>query len=203
MNVSTITMPREKAIEAYREYRAAVNANPNAQDQAIMSLFAAVEKDAMVSSCGRYRYSLSRCWDDSLPRVCWIALNPSTADASADDPTIRRCMDFSRRWGAGGIYVVNLFALRATDPRQLRLPGDPIGPDNDAYLKDAARAGFLCFVAAWGSSPIAAARVAPVLAIFRSAGQSLQCLGQTKDGSPRHPLYVRADTALVPFRGQS
>ncbi len=167
------------------------------------TLFPSVHCDADISPDGRYRYWLTRIWDLDRPRACWIALNPSTADASVDDPTIRRCMGFSRRWGAGGIYVVNLFALRATDPRELRLPGDPVGPDNDAYLKDAARAGFLCFVAAWGASAIAAARVEPVLAIFREHGRLLQCLGQTKDGAPRHPLYVRADTALVPFGGPS
>lgn len=89
------------------------------------SLF--VESDARLSPCGLYRYTLTRTWDATKPRACWIGLNPSTADASEDDPTIRRMCGFADAWKCGGIIVVNLFALRATDPKELRRVKDPVG----------------------------------------------------------------------------
>src|SRR5262245_19133112 len=91
-------------------------------------------KEALISPCGLYRYWLTRTWDNSLRRVCWVMLNPSTADAEQDDPTIRRCVGFARSWGAGGIIVVNLFAFRASDPKALLRAADPVGPDNDGHI---------------------------------------------------------------------
>jgi hypothetical protein len=88
---------------------------------------------AVLSDCGTYRYRLGRRWAEG-PVDVWIMLNPSTADATVDDRTIRRCMEFSRRWGAGALVVGNLFALRATDPAELVRHPDPIGPDNDEHL---------------------------------------------------------------------
>ena len=92
---------------------------------------------AIFSDCGRYRYRLWRTWDPALPRLLWILYNPSTADASAEDPTLRRCIDFSRRWGFGGLTVVNHFAFRATNPRELNSISDPIGPENHDHLNHA------------------------------------------------------------------
>jgi len=134
-----------------------------------------------------YRYRLWRRWGDG-PAALFVMLNPSTADDTRDDPTIRRCIGFARRWRFGGLEVVNLYALRATRPRDLLAAAAPVGPDNDDHLRDAAaRAGAI--VVAWGrhGRPDRAARVAALLGAAR-----LQCLGVNQDRSPRHPLYVPA-----------
>ncbi|MFZ8963264.1 MAG: DUF1643 domain-containing protein, partial [Schleiferiaceae bacterium] len=92
---------------------------------------------AIFSDCGRYRYRLWRIWDPSLPTLLWILYNPSTADAKVEDPTLRRCMDFTRQWGYGGLTVVNRFAYRATNPRQLNSTIDPVGPENTSHVQNA------------------------------------------------------------------
>lgn len=143
-----------------------------------------------------WRYNLVRCWDPSLPRVSWIMLNPSTATAEADDPTIRRCVDFAGSWGYGGIVVTNLFALRATDPKELTKHADPIGPENDEHLvRESEYAGVT--VCAWGAHPMAVRRAHEVLSSLYAAGRTPMCLGPTKSGQPRHPLYVKASQPLV------
>ena len=153
-----------------------------------------VEGDAVFSDCGRYRYLLTRRWGDG-PAATFVMLNPSTADAATDDPTIRRCIGFAKSWDCGSLNVVNLFAFRATDPRELLAATDPVGPRNDAFLH-----GYLPgAVAAWGAHKMAAARARGVVRAF-SRSSPLWCLGVTKDGHPRHPLYVRADAPLTPWR---
>lgn len=157
-----------------------------------------IVRDAVLSPDGVYRYALTRSWDDHAPRDVWIMLNPSTADASLDDPTIRRCMGFSRGWGAGGIWVVNLFALRATNPAELLTHTEPTGLHNDTVIDlvmARARDTGGRVIAAWGAHPAAADRAVDLMHRTRR----LQCLGVTKAGHPRHPLYVRADTAPVYF----
>lgn len=151
-------------------------------------------KDAVLSPCGVYRYRLLRAWDDK-PRVWWVMLNPSTADASVDDPTIRRVVSFSQGWGYGGCVVVNLFALRATDPAALKGHADPIGPDNDLHLRLALAAPLV--VAAWGANKTCG-RDQAVMRLL--AGKSLHCLEKTKEGHPKHPLYVRGDATPTLFR---
>lgn len=153
-----------------------------------------VERDALLSDDGHYRYTLTRVWDHSLPVVVWVMLNPSIADALLDDPTIGRCVSFAKAWGYGGIVVVNLFACRATEPADIGTFIDPIGPDNDRHLF-AATAG--CdVVAAWGASVphYWRHRPAAVAELLRQRGARLFHLGLTKDGHPRHPLYLRGDT---------
>lgn len=140
---------------------------------------------------GPYRYNLWRLWDDR-PHAVFIMLNPSTADASEDDPTIRRCMGFARSWGYGGICVVNLFAYRSTDPRALASVPDPVGPRNDQQI-DATLGGADLVVAAWGAHGTLGARSATVRALVEKH-RPLYHLGLTKNGSPRHPLYLRSDT---------
>jgi len=157
-----------------------------------------LRRSAIISPCGRYRYRLERTWSDAAP-VTFIMLNPSTADAEIDDPTIRRCMGFARSWGAGGIIVANLFALRATDPTELEKANAPIGTENDTAIVDAILASSLT-VAAWGAHKFAARRaVAVKRMIVGRIGGRLKCLGRTKSGHPRHPLYVPASQALEVF----
>lgn len=121
-------------------------------------------------------------------------LNPSTADAALDDPTLRRCVTFAKAAGFSALQVVNLFAYRASDPAQLRTAPDPVGPDNDDYLRRALTTPGVK-VAAWGvhSRPD---RVGLVKSI---AGGALHCLGVTRDGHPRHPLYVAGGTPFTPW----
>lgn len=151
---------------------------------------------AVVSPCGTYRYTLDWVWDAGLPVALFIMLNPSTADATEDDPTIRRCRTFAKREGCGGLTVVNLFALRATNPDALTKHQDPIGPGNDTYILRALRRDPEVVIAAWGAHLFARPRVAAVAAILAPVWQ-VNCLGTTKGGDPRHPLYVRGDTPLV------
>jgi hypothetical protein len=122
-------------------------------------------------------------------------LNPSTADATLDDPTIRRCRSFASSWGFSGITVANLYALRSTDPAALWLHHDPVGPENDAYVAEMAmKHGSV--VCAWGANA-RDDRVATVVKLLRNARAQLTCLGTTKSGAPRHPLYVRGDQLLI------
>jgi hypothetical protein len=148
---------------------------------------------AIISPCGSYRYSLSRVWDDG-PTLAWCMLNPSTADADVDDPTVRKCIGFAKRWGFGGIHVVNLFALRATDPRELRIAKNPVGPGNsDALMKAFSR---YPVVVAWGGSiprtrdADNAARSVRDSARRGPRGLEWWCLGRTRYGEPRHPLML-------------
>lgn len=155
-----------------------------------------VTRSAIVSHCGTYRYQLARTWDDALPAACFIMLNPSTADAVKDDNTVRRCLSFARAWGCGELVVVNLFAYRATDPAALKTAADPVGPGNDDHIVRAARAAGRV-VAAWGVHGTYKGRDAAVAALLAAHSVPLLCLGTTRDGRPRHPLYVRGGTPLV------
>lgn len=159
---------------------------------------AALKRTARISACSAFRYSLARKWGED-PSLVFVMLNPSTADAAVDDPTIRRCMGFAQRDGFDGIQVVNLYAYRATDPKALRACPDPIGPENNRFLHlllaEQARHG-TPVVAAWGALADAD-RVEEVLTMVPSV--KWRCLGLTKAGAPRHPLYVRGDQPLTPF----
>jgi hypothetical protein len=153
---------------------------------------------AHLSGCGTYRYSLTRSWEQGLPWCLFVMLNPSTADATVDDPTIRRCVGFARDWGYGRLHVVNLFGLRATDPKALRSHEDPVGPDNDsAILRAAARCELI--VAAWGAHGSHLDRNRAVWDLLGAAGLAVFCLGTTEQGHPKHPLYLKTDLKPVPF----
>jgi hypothetical protein len=153
---------------------------------------------ALFDETGTYRYRLWRQWDDALPRLGFILLNPSTADATADDPTLRRCLGFARLWGYGAIEVGNLFALRATLPRTLFAAADPVGPYNDEALRDLV-ARVQALVVGWGNGGRWRQGAAAVTAAGVLPAATL-CLGYTRHGQPHHPLYVRRDAAAVPFR---
>jgi hypothetical protein len=167
-------------------------------------LFGGMTQDralAAISDDGLYRYSLTRIWDACAlaAPATFIMLNPSTADAIVDDPTIRRCVAFAKAWGCGGLHVLNLYALRSTDPRGLWTAPDPVGPDNDAHLTDAAcraRHYGSPLVAAWGMNA-KPGRTLQVRAL--PCMSALRCLGVTKSGAPRHPLYLRSDSTLSPW----
>jgi hypothetical protein len=163
----------------------------------------AAQASAYLSQDERYRYWLSRIWDPGKPTLGFVMLNPSTADAFVDDPTIRRCVQFARDWGHGRLIVTNLFAMRATNPRELTT-GDlePIGAENDSYLLDAA---LICdtLVYAWGNHGTLEGRGAAVVELLRhrlkSLGQEPWCLGLTKKNQPRHPLYLSRLAMITPY----
>lgn len=157
---------------------------------------------ALFSPCGRYRYRLWRdlAGDDVPPSrvVAFVLLNPSTATAERDDPTIRRCVAFARRRRAGRVVVVNLFAWRSTDPAALAAARDPVGPDNDAAIVDAAR-GAALVVVGWGRHGALHRRADAVAALLADAGVRARCLAINADGSPGHPLYQRSTARLRPW----
>jgi hypothetical protein len=163
-----------------------------------------VKKWAHLSDCGTYRYQLKRFWGNPYHGALlpFVMLNPSTADAEIDDPTIRRCMGFARREGAAGIVVANLFAYRSTSPSALKECSDPFGPGNRQNLEEVARFAFVGkspVVCAWGAGGSIHGGDRSGIEILQQAGARLVCLGKTKDGHPRHPLYVRTDQPLVAF----
>jgi hypothetical protein len=154
--------------------------------------------NAMISPCGQYRYLLERGVASTLKAPLLVCmLNPSTADATQNDPTIRRCLGFAQREGRN-LQVINLYALRSTNPAKLWSHLDPVGPENDDYLRWATRAGREV-VCAWGGNA-RQDRVDQVVAIFRSNKANLKCFGVTQHGAPKHPLYLPAAAPLIEWR---
>lgn len=156
--------------------------------------------NAVISVCGLYRYRLDRIWERDKKLMIVVGLNPSTADAEHDDPTVRRLISFAKREFCGGLVVLNLFAYRATDPTMLDVPEiDPVGPENDVYLAQAAeRAEGNIFVLAWGARGAKHGYGTWVRDLLLANGCSrLWHFGLTKDGQPKHPLYLSARTPLV------
>lgn len=170
-----------------------------------MNLFTDISPgSAVFSPCGTYRYQLRREWGDG-EGVAWLMLNPSTATAEEDDPTIRKCVGFSKRWGFGRMVVVNLFALRSTDPRALAKNTDPVGVHNDYHILKALTP---CpqVICAWGcqqhlTTPALKARPARVMDLIQReiVACTPMCLGLRKDGAPRHPLMLAYETERVNF----
>jgi hypothetical protein len=160
------------------------------------------KSSAELSVDGKYRYSLGRVWDEDNPkRACFIMLNPSTADATTNDPTIRSCTRLAKGFGCGGLAVVNLFAYRATNPRELRNTGNPVEGQpgrNDAVIRSVA---LQCvpLIVAWGRMGAILGRDRAVLGILADF-KPIYCLGRNGDGSPIHPLYVKSGTVLEEFQ---
>jgi hypothetical protein len=155
--------------------------------------------EAVFSDDRRYRYKLTRKVPSMLRlvrRAVMIGLNPSIADETRLDPTLKRFMGFCMQWCATEMVVVNLFGLVSTDPRGLREVEDPIGPENDQIIANEARTADI-LVACWGAHPMAAERAQIVLRMIRCC--EVKCFGLTKGGSPKHPLYLPSRTSLVPF----
>lgn len=159
----------------------------------------AMERDAVISDCGKYRYLLRRAWDHAKPRALFVMLNPSTADAEVDDATIRSCIRLSKTWGYGSFEVVNLFGLRATDPRDLVRATERIGPENERVMQ-AAIGRCDVVICAWGAHPLAASNSGFTVDRLRSYKPAVYCLGKTKSGAPKHPLYIKSGTPLEVFR---
>lgn len=151
---------------------------------------------ASFSVCKQYRYRLWRTWDTNNRSVMFLMLNPSTADETANDPTVERCQRYAMNWGYGGLVVCNIFALRSTDPGALYKHDEPIGASNDdAILTEALTAGIV--VCAWGNHGQHLGRGRQVAEMLDRYGINLYALTLTGLGQPGHPLYLRKD--LEPF----
>lgn len=154
-------------------------------------------KTAVISDCQQYRYELRRVWDGTKPLVLFIGLNPSTADAETDDNTSRVCINYAKRWGYGGLLLGNLFAFRSTDQSALYTALDPVGPDNDIWLRTL-QAEAAMVICAWSSTGSYRDRDKVVLEFL----QNPHCLTKLKSGHPGHPLYKSADLQPVPFESK-
>lgn len=164
---------------------------------------------AVISECGKYRYFLEREITDIFGHLVsdkimtFIMLNPSTADANIDDPTIRRCKAFAERSSCGRMYVVNLFAIRSPSPKVLQETSDPEGPDNYKWVKHAVEHDGP-IVCAWGTHGAYLDQDKTMMGwLYHSFARDPFCLGLTKDGHPKHPLYLRKDSPLLPYRGRA
>eukprot|EP00762_Andalucia_godoyi_P003659 ANDGO_00630.mRNA.1 hypothetical protein len=167
-----------------------------------------LQKDIRVSKAvfddsKKYRYVLYRIWDDSKPQAVFIMLNPSTADETQDDPTIRRSIDLARTWGCGAMIAVNIFALRSTNPKGLRTVTDPVGPQNDTYIASHCVEAHRILVA-WGNHGVFLERGRQVEEMLKRIGclQKVFCFGYTMVGTPKHPLYLRKDAPIYAFTTQ-
>jgi len=161
------------------------------------TLFIQSGSGAIFSEDARYRYLLWRIWDETKPPVLFIGVNPSTADGEKKDPTLGRMIGFAKDIGFGGIYVANLYAIVSKIPEIIRKIDDPIGPENDTFLKQKASEG-IAVIFCWGSFPWISDRANRVQEMFSDP----YCLGCNSDGSPKHPLYLPAATKPERFFGK-
>jgi hypothetical protein len=146
-----------------------------------------------------HRYTLTRTWDPALPWTVFCMLNPSKATAFRMDPTVTRCRNFAAAWGCGSLLVLNAFALRATEPRDMLAHADPVGARNDEVLRALDPAQCALVIAAWGAHAKHQGRGARVAQLLREQGHDLRALVVNKDGSPKHPLYIAAETEPLPY----
>ena len=160
-----------------------------------------MQRTALISDCCAFRYRLGRRWADGHVLV-FVMLNPSTADDTVDDRTIRRCISFAQVHGFAGLEVVNLFAYSTAYPRELKAAGYPVGPENDRHITAAVREhGAVC--CAWGTAGAETLRPAEVLNLIRSLGSVPQYLRLTRTGHPEHPLYLPGELRLKPLTIQA
>ena len=164
----------------------------------MQTLFENKNSGAVFSPCNKHRYQLWRIWDESKPNVLFIMLNPSTADTTEDDPTIRRCIGFTKSWGYGGLMVGNLFSYRSTDPKNLKLNQDEVLDRKHADINNRhiLKMWWKCdlTVCAWGNPPIETKSIFPLEGM-----KQLHYLELTKCGNPKHPLYLRKDLKPTPY----
>lgn len=153
------------------------------------------ESGASFSPCRAYRYSLWRKWGPEQDGYAmFVGLNPSTADETLNDPTVRRCIAFAKGWGYSGMFMTNIFAFRATDPEVMKAQAEPVGQENDDTLRRLAR-GAGVVVAAWGVHGKHAGRDSEVRALL----PGIHCLKLTKKGAPGHPLYLKKTLVPIPY----
>ena len=155
-----------------------------------------IEKSAIFSPCRKYRFLLERHWKREKGYALFVCLNPSTADENVDDPTVRRCIRFSERWGYGGLVVCNIFSIRSTDPKLL-YQTDLLEPvkENYEYIQQYSKCASIT-IAAWGNHGHYLNRGKTVLRYFL---KSPHHLGLTKSGAPKHPLYLKSSTIPEKF----
>lgn len=159
------------------------------------------KRTAEFSPCRDYRYRLAQIWDEKTAPLYWLMLNPSTADEQRNDPTVEGCERRARKWGYGGCVIFNIFAYRATEPKNLKLHADPIGVENDKWMKKLARLSRENdVIAAWGAHGVYQNRSQNVCDIFRSKKGRLSALQINKSGEPRHPLYIPRVLKPQPFK---
>lgn len=163
-----------------------------------------LDTGALLSPCRRWRYLLWRRWDREKPPMAFIGLNPSTADETVDDQTIRKCRGYAQRWGYGAFWMLNIFAYRARDPNVMKAQGaNAIGPRNNEYLAAATASAGLT-VAAWGAHGTHLNRANDVCELLAKSGVTVHILGLTQGLQPKHPLYLPGDLKPVPWiHGQS
>lgn len=154
-----------------------------------------MEKSAILSADRKYRYVLTRIWDEKKPTVVFIGLNPSTADEEVDDETIRKCIGYAKRWGYGKLIMVNLFAFRSTDSSMLKRVEDPVGSDNDSYIQKCVSESNLV-IACWGNHGKLLNRDKALMGSL----PNLVCLKRNKNGTPHHPLYLSKDITPMPYK---
>jgi hypothetical protein len=147
----------------------------------------------------KYRYLLTREWDSDKPQILFIMLNPSTADAEKMDPTVTRCYNFAHKWGYGRMVVCNIFALRSTNPRELKKIDDPIGEYNDHAIGTAVRSAHMV-IAAWGEHGEYMKRGEQVAKLIQGLGRDIYCLKVSKNGNPMHPLYLPGDLEPIVYK---
>jgi hypothetical protein len=157
-------------------------------------LMKTINKSAVFSSCRKYRYSLTRSWNSADGYVLFIGLNPSIADEMVDDPTLKRCINFAKDWGYGGLIMVNLFAYMATYPSELKKATLPIGKENNKHILNGYQKSQLTVIA-WGNDGYLLGRDKEVLAIIENP----MCLNINKSGQPAHPLYQKKSQELINF----
>jgi hypothetical protein len=148
-----------------------------------------IETGALFSPCRTWRYQLWRVWDRPSGMVAWIGLNPSTADETTNDPTVERCQRRTKSMGFGGMFMLNLFGFRATDPKVMKSHPEPVGPDNDERIVDAVTRSRMV-VACWGNHGSHQGRAGEVVDLLKRHNVEVHCLGVTNAGQPKHPLYI-------------
>ena len=152
--------------------------------------------EAIYSDCEKYRYVLSRTWDKKLEKILFIGLNPSTATELKNDPTVTRMIGYAKKWNFGSISVCNAFAFRTTFPEELKKVEEPVGKENDKLIAEESKKAKMV-IAAWGNHGQFLGRSKEVLKLLNETYH----LGLTKQGEPKHPLYLKADLKPAFFRG--
>ena len=150
---------------------------------------------AIFSKCRIYRYVLWRTWDLKKPKIMFLGLNPSTADEINNDPTVTRCINYSKSWGYGGLYMMNIFSFRTTYPSKLKQSNNPIGKDNDKWILKIAKDVDKC-VGAWGNDGKFLNRSKTIFELI----PVLYCLKINKSGEPSHPLYLKSTLKPIKFK---